>query len=159
MKTIPLTQGLFALVDEADYEILSQFKWYAQKIRHTAYAVRAIQIDGKVCKALMHRVLLGDAAAGSHVDHRDGDGLNNTRCNLRACSHAENNRNRRINKVSATGFKGVGTQKGSLVNPYRARIHTNGESKYLGCFPTPELAHAAYCEAARRFYGDFARFV
>src|ERR1043165_2122866 len=86
-REIPLTQGYVALVDDCDYEWLSQWKWCAHVAKggRTAYAFRAKGIA-------MHRVIM-NAPEGMDVDHRDHNGLNNTRANLRICTHAENQRN------------------------------------------------------------------
>lgn len=160
MKTIPLTQDLVAIVDDADYETLSQFKWHAKKHACSAYAARNIRVDGKQRTLKMHRVIMGDDATGLHVDHRDGDGLNNQRGNLRICTRSENNRNRRLNKDNVTGLKGVSAPKTmrESVNKFAAQIRVNGKCHHLGHFSTAELAHAAYCAAAVRFHGEFASF-
>ncbi|KKK50764.1 hypothetical protein LCGC14_3121750 [marine sediment metagenome] len=88
MKQIELTQGMFALVDNDVFEELSRYKWYARKGGHTFYAMRSVYLGGgqanrKNKTVLMHRVIIG-ALKGQHVDHRNGDGLYNLRCNIRA---------------------------------------------------------------------------
>src|SRR5581483_10784361 len=98
MKKIPLTQGKIALVDDADFEWLSQWKWCAQKsfTREVWYAVSHISNPApppRQRRLIMHRLIVG-AALGGEVDHRDGDGLNNQRFNLRQADHAGNMRNR-----------------------------------------------------------------
>ena len=158
MKSILLTQGLAALVDDADYDTLSQFKWHVHKDTNSAYAQRNAWIDGKRTTVRMHRELLGNAAAGLDVDHRDRNGLNNQRCNLRTCTRGENARNKKMRKDNVAGLKGVSIHKACALNPYSAQIYANGTRKSLGCFPTAELAHAAYCAAAIELHGEFARF-
>ncbi|WP_404944690.1 HNH endonuclease [Ralstonia pickettii] len=133
-------------IDVDDVEAVSGFDW---KIGSGGYAVR--HRDGKV--ELMHRVISG-AADGVLVDHKNGNKLDNRRCNLRFCCHAENMRNRKISKNNKSGFKGVYQQK----NFWRAQIKYAGKKHLLGCFATPEAAHDAYCEAAKRLHGEFARF-
>lgn len=161
MKTIPLTRGLVALVDDADFDNFSQHRWLARKRPGLAYAARATYLDGKQTLLFMHRVILGSAAHGLHVDHIDGNGLNNQRANLRACSRSENQRNRGMTKTNKTGFKGVTTTKWNRnsANKYVAQIQVHGKKRSLGYFPTPEQAHTAYCEAAKNLHGEFARLV
>jgi hypothetical protein len=108
----------------------------------------------------MHRVIMGDAATGLQIDHCDGDGLNNQRANLRVCTSSQNNWNQRISKANTTGFKGVSrpARLRGMVNCHVATIQLNGKRRYLGRFPTAEQAHAAYCEAAKKLHGEFARF-
>ena len=101
----------------------------------------------------LHRLVIG-AKPGQIVDHVSGDVLDNRRANLRVCTHAENMRNRRMQRNNRCGFKGVYPQK----NSFRAQIRANGVKYLLGSFATPERAHQAYVEAAKRLHGDFARF-
>lgn len=159
MKKIPLTQGFFALVDDADFVELSKYKWYASKTHKSVYARRKVCVAGKMISILMHRVIIGDAANGLEVDHRDGDGLNNQRDNLRACTRGENARNIKP-RPNKTGLKGVRVES-RLIKPtkkYSAQIRFNGKQIHLGLFITAEQAHAAYCEAAKRLHGEFASF-
>jgi hypothetical protein len=152
LKEIPLSQGKVALVDEADYEYLSQWKWYANKSRHTWYARRN---EGKYPfrKTIrMHRAIV-NASDNELVDHRDGNGLNNSRKNIRVCSLAENNRNCRLRKDNTTGFKGV-YKSGKKWQSY---IRYQGDMICLGTFLTPEEAARTYDAKARELFGDFAK--
>lgn len=89
-RWIPLTQGKFALVDEADYEWLNQWNWQLSN----GYAVRSRRIPkGKRQAIYMHRVVC-NAPIGTEVDHLDSDGLNNRRSNLRIATTSQNQRNR-----------------------------------------------------------------
>jgi len=88
------------------------------------------------------------------IDHKDGNRANNHIDNLRYCTQAENSRNRVRHKNNTSGFKGVSR----VGRKYRACIHANRRRIHLGCFDTPEEAHAAYCNAAREVHGEFARF-
>lgn len=89
------------------------------------------------------------------VDHIDGNGLNNAFDNLRLCTNSENGCNRGATTENKTGLKGVGWHKHS--QKWTARIQKNGKKICIGYFPTPELAHMAYCKAAAELHGDFAR--
>ena len=144
---IPLTHGKFALVDAADYALVSAFPWRAVRIRHTWYA--ETYVEG--AREYMHRLIMG-CGPGEQVDHRDGDGLNNRRRgNLRPVTHALNQANRRAVR-SASRFKGV-TRRGGR---WRAYITVDGKFRSLGTFGTPEDAARAYDKAARELFGEFA---
>jgi hypothetical protein len=94
-------------------------------------------------------------ACCEEIDHKDGNGLNNQRSNLRVTLHGKNSMNRRCNKNNSTGFKGVRFSK--FHGKFQAQIQFCGTKKHLGYFFTPEEAHAAYKTAAIRFHGEFAR--
>jgi len=94
MKRIPLTQGKFAIVDDADFEWLSQWKWRARKDYNTWYAIRRVVRGSCRTTTSIHRQIM-EAKPGSQVDHRNRDGLDNRRCNLRFCTNAQNAMNQR----------------------------------------------------------------
>lgn len=87
------------------------------------------------------------------VDHKDLRRSNNRLSNLRNCDISENLMNAKAHRDNTSGFKGVTRNK----KRWSASIQARGESKYLGTFDTPELAHAAYAQAAAQFHGEFAR--
>ena len=98
MKKIPLTQGKFALIDDKDFELVSKYKWCACKIYNTFYAVTSVsKPDNRIAKIYMHRLIL-NPPAGFGVDHRDINGLNNRRYNLRPCNRTQNAQNQRPQK-------------------------------------------------------------
>lgn len=150
MICIPLTQGKHAVIDNDDWDSVSMFKWFAIKHRNTFYA-RA-KIDGRAVP--MHRLILGTIGTSAICDHADGNGLNNSRANLRICSAQENSLNRRKRSDNSTGFKGVQFRKNR--NKFIAVITVDGKTRRVGSFNTPEEAHAAYCEAAAKYHGEFA---
>jgi hypothetical protein len=156
MKEIPLTRGLTAIVDDADYERLSKFKWRADAC---GYAVRDIphpRRPGRKTVEFMHRALLGlpfgDKRQG---DHRNTCRQDNRRENLRVATNAENNRNKRLTKDNTSGLKGASWH--SRDRKWLSQIQLNGKNVHLGRFDSAEEAHAAYCKAAREFHGEFAR--
>ena len=89
------------------------------------------------------------------VDHMDGNPSNNKIENLRAADRLSNMKNMRRPSTNTTGFKGVRFHKQS--RKWTAQIVSDKKQKYLGIFETPEAAHAAYCSAALRLHGEFAR--
>ena len=144
MKTIPLTQGQFAIVDDGDYEELNQYKWFAQWSPHTRsyYAARQIRMsNGKQTQERIHRVILGlergDKRIGDHLNHVT---LDNRRSNIRIATGSMSNRNRRC--------KGWTQQDGK----YRVRIMVDGISKHIGLYDDPPEARAAYLEAKRLYH-------
>jgi hypothetical protein len=153
---IELTQGRFAIVDAGDAPALLAYSRQASKSDRmvdsyeTYYARRAERgPDGKPRYVQMHRQIM-DAPEGVEVDHRDGDGLNNRRYNLRVCTHAQNGANQRIPKNNRSGFKGVYRQKDC--DGWCAKIR----STYLGLYDSAEEAARAYDTAAVRTFGEFA---
>ena len=145
---ISISQGLSATVDAADFAWLSRFKWHAARRKHTTYV--ATNIRGR--SVLMHRLVLG-AVAGQIVDHRDGNGLNNTRENLRIATPAENSANHKGQGES--GFPGVRRIGGA----WCATVNPDGLEIYLGRYSSKEEAAGVSVAAARRVFGEFVRDV
>ena len=153
MKKIPLTQGKFALIDDKDFELVGQHNWHAVKDRKTFYACTKIREDnGKQATLRMHRLIL-DSSGGLDIDHRDSNGLNNRRSNLRACTHQENSRNQRPKRGSSK-YKGVSWNKQR--NKWQTHITINGKVRYLGRSVDEVEAAKAYDEAASELFGEFA---
>ena len=150
-KSIPLTQGKFALVDDEDFEYLNQYKW---QISNNGYAVRQSRINGGNPKTiLMHREIISPDTY-LYVDHVNMDKLDNRRKNLRVCSNSQNQRNRK-KQPNNSGYKGVFFYKEK--KKWRASIWVDGKPLYLGLFESPELAANAYDEEAKKYFGEFAR--
>jgi hypothetical protein len=155
MKTIALSQGQVALVDDEDYEELAKHKWCAQWARtaRTFYGYRKTRTEsGTWVGVTMHRAILG-ASAGQQVDHRNHNGLDNRRENLRLCTRAENNRNARKRRDSASRYKGVALLPSGR---WRASMRLDGRMKHLGVFATETEAALAYNRAASAASGEFA---
>jgi hypothetical protein len=150
MKTITLSQGKVALVDDEDFDWLSKFRWYAKRPNSTSelfYAVAHVPGTRRhFPKVKMHKLLLPDA---KEVDHINGDSLDNQRHNLRAVTKSQNMMNMKRHRDNVSGFKGVSRHQ----KRWCARIH----NEFLGTFPSAiEAARAYDVEASARF-GQFAR--
>lgn len=145
--TINLTQQKVCIVDADDFLPLSQFKWCAVNYKGRFYACR--NCNGKLL--LMHRSILGLTNPRIIVDHADGDGLNNTRANLRIATRSQNGINRSALKHSSK-FKGVHCYRGA----WRAAIGHNLKTIFLGHFKDAEAAARAYDAKAIELYGQFA---
>lgn len=154
MKQIELTKGQFALVDDEDFEELNQFKWHAIVARDTFYAVRKIYTNKEKVSTMMHRVILGTTNKKIQIDHKDGNGLNNQKNNLRESTASQNQSNTSYQKNNAFKHKGVGWHKGA--SKYRARITLNGKEYHLGLFEDIIDAAKAYDEKAKELFGEFA---
>lgn len=161
IRYVPLTQGYVAIVDAEDYERVSQFKWVAAVIRRkdgtirNVYAQRNIPwSDRKGATQRMHRFISGLSDSKIQGDHKNHNGLDNRRDNLRSCDNTRNCHNTRLRPSSTSGAKGVSWDDEAM--RWRARITVNGKVKHLGRFGFKEQAAAAYNEAAKKYFGEFA---
>lgn len=152
-KRIPLfgkhNKGRYALVDDEDYERLSQFRWWCMK---EGYAGRK---EG-YRSILMHRDIMGVTARHLVVDHINHDTLDNQRANLRVSTIQENARNQKPqqDREMASPYKGVGWSK--RLGLWVASIVVDKHRVDLGNFFTQREAAAAYNAAALELFGDFA---
>lgn len=159
-KTIPLTQGKVAIVDDADYERFSKIKWQALWNLGTQsfYAARRASIAERLLGApktiYMHREV-NRTPKGKQTDHISHDTLDNTRGNLRTATTAENGQNQGKHKDNTSGYKGVTLDKQR--QKWKAQIQVNGKHKNIGYFDDPEDAARAYQTAAKELHGEFAR--
>ena len=121
ISLIPLTQGKYAIVDTEDYDWLMQWRWFAVKNGRTYYAGRntyLVQTGGlKRTRIHMHRVIM-QTPLGSEIDHCNHNGLDNRKCNMRICTHAENLQNQRQTKHCTSKYKGQRTVRRICVCEY-----------------------------------------
>ena len=156
-RLISLTQGQVAIVDTQDYERLAAFKWCATKRSKepSPYAMRSDVSGGKKKSIYMAREIMGFPSNGLLVDHINHDTLDNRRDNLRIATPEQNRHNSRGQQLSSTKYKGVFEVKYKIINRFKSSIVVNGVRKFLGYFPTPELASEAYETEAKNMQGDF----
>lgn len=154
MKKIKLTQGKYALVDDSDYEWLSQWKWcYSQgRKNQDGYAVRKIWIKEtqKTKTIRMHRLIL-NLSRGELIDHINGDTLDNRRINLRKCNYLQNGHNRKMSRRNTSGYKGIYPHK----SKWRAYIGFNKKLIFLGDYKNIEDAIKVRNLAEERYFGEF----
>lgn len=157
MKKIKLTQGQFAIVDDADYEKLSKYKWHIHKdLSGNLYARRTSSGGrGKHFEISMSRQILGlEKGDRREVDHINHNTLDNRRDKLRICSHRQNSSNRKLRSNTTSKYKGVCWHK--LAKKWMAGIMIKGKSKYLGLYDSEINAALVYNEVAKKYFGEFA---
>lgn len=148
MKELFTRAGHKILVDDEDYEMLSQFKWHVSKTNtHTLYAMRHAVINGKRTKVYLHREILKNPS--SLIDHKDRNGLNCQKNNMRISNKSENGQNR--NPSGAIPFLGVTVHK----DKFRMQIWIKGK-RYSKLCNTPEEAALEYNAYAKKLYGEDA---
>ncbi len=152
MRELPLTQGKVALVDDDDYERVAQYKWHAYQARHGRwYAKRHTSRTTGRHTLYLHRFILNVV---SHIDHKNHDGLDNRRCNLRPATRNQNNRNRGMSCRNRIGYKGVRRARNN--QRWGALITVNNKQIWLGMFNSQIDAARAYDAKARELHGEFA---
>lgn len=143
MKTITLTQGKVALVDDEDYELVSSYVWH-----FNVYAKRkSRKIEGSARNINMHTFIMGRKS----LDHINRNKLDNRRSNLRVCTPGQNMANRAPYHGK---FKGVSWNKKH--KSWVAQLQVNRHAKHIGYFKTAKDAARAYDERAKETWGEFA---
>jgi hypothetical protein len=157
-RSIVLTRGYVAWVDEARFSDLCRWKWNADIGKHgQVYAFRRLSEDES--KALgrktirMHRQIKSDPK-GMYVDHRDGDGLHNWDANLRVATAAQNAYNKMVRKPAKSGL--IGAHFDKRRRKYFSTIGHEGQTIYIGMFDTAEEASEAYKRKAAELHGEFS---
>ena len=153
-KKIPLSQGMFAVVDDADFEWLSRHKWHVTIRGSRCYAVRHIKYNGKRTKIYMHRVIL-NPPPNKETDHINGDGLDNRRSNLRACTRSQNQMNKRKQPGCSSKYKGVNWDKRR--RKWQLQVGRRKNQRHLGYFDDEREAAAVYNAEAIERFGAFAK--
>lgn len=153
-QVVSKKHGAFeVLIDDEDFDNVMQYKWFIVKSRRTFYAVRKIyDSDGKRKNQFLHRFLLQQNDSRIKVDHKDNNGLNNRRDNIRLATVLQNNQNCRRRLDNTSGFRGVSRNKSGK---FVAIISINTKLVYLGSYNTAEEASAAYEAKAMEIHGEF----
>lgn len=147
---IPLSGGGVALVDEFDAaRVIAAGPWHARPHGRTTYAQRHVtRADGARTTQQMHTLIMGVVG----VDHRNHDGLDNRRSNLRPASQSQNTANQRQRRDNTSGYRGVSRKRRRWI----AQIRVNGVQQHIGTYDTPVAAARAYDAAASAAFGEFA---
>jgi len=159
-KEIELTKGHKAIVDDDDFDWVSQFKWISTSNGKRVRAGRWTRNeDGERKFIFLYRSIMEKhglmAPDRPEIDHINGDSLDDRKSNLRCCTRAENLRNRWGSSMSHTGVKGVSWNAAN--RNWNAQIGLDGRKIHLGTFSTIEEAKKAYDRAAAGLFGDFVR--
>jgi HNH endonuclease len=149
----PLSSKFWTLVDDEDNWALS-YVWHFRTDDYTYYVYRTLKLDGKWIKKQLHREIL-DAPPGVQIDHRNGNGLDNRRENLRLATNTQNSYNARRSRRNTSGIKGVSWNKHN--QRWEAYIRANGKRRHLGYYQQLEDAAAARTKAELEYHGEFAR--
>jgi hypothetical protein len=154
--SVPLSRGMFAIIDKIDVNIVGLYNWHVACGKGLCYAQRNIPKEKrkpggpKVIK--MHRFIMG--LNGPMVDHKDGDGLNNRRNNIRHATSNQNGVNRKKSRRNQSGYKGVTRTKEGY---WRGVIAYQGKQWSLSHTRTPEESARIYDLYAIVYHGEFAR--
>lgn len=143
------------IIDDCDFELLKPYRWYLSKCGRNLHRIQIrASAKGKDAtkgiKISPHRLIMSPQNKSIHIDHIDGDVLNNKRSNLRLCSNAENSRNRaKLPSAKGSRYKGV--------RPHRNKWRAFLKGKHIGLYEHEYVAAIMYDIMAKTIYGEFAR--
>lgn len=142
---VPIGKGLFALVDDDDYELVSNYRWHSHRGRNSGLCYASSNIK-------MHR-LITNAPLGIMVDHINGDSLDNRRENLRLCTNAQNQQNTK-GRGGTSKYKGVSFNIKS--GKWAGSFISDGRHYYCGLFESEEECAMAVDKKRFEVCGEFA---
>lgn len=154
-KLVPLTQGKSAIVDPEDFDWLDHWRWHVDR----GYAVRRSWRDEDNRRRVqMHQAIFEHygVTITAHVDHINGDPLDNRKSNLRLATCSQNLANSKLRKDNKSGFKGVSFNQAQ--KKWFATINVGKKDIFLGRYGIKEEAALAYNKATAKYFGEFANF-
>ena len=152
---VKLSNGHDTLIDWEDRGLMDWFTWHAARDHGNIYVRAGTKKAGLNTLINLHRLIMC-AGNGMQVDHINGNGLDNRKCNLRICTHAQNQRNQSVRQGNySSKYKGVHYCKTEKV--WRAAIRVNGVRIHLGQYKTELEAARVYDKAAITHHKEFAR--
>ncbi len=160
MKEVKISKtDKVALVDDEDYKLVSQYTWHlatAGRSDKVLYARAHDEFVDKKSKSIFMHKLITKTDRHTRIDHKDRNGLNNQKYNLRIATSSQNSANR-IKTTSKTKYKGVKINESHIIGiSFLAYIGFQKKTIYLGAFSTEEAAAGAYNRAATKLFGEFA---
>jgi hypothetical protein len=156
MIIIPLSQGKSAMIDDDDADMVSRFKWciHKNKTCYTEYATASVPQSGKRNRKIyLHSLIM--RFPKNRIDHRDGNGLDCRKHNLREATCSQNAMNQRFRKNNTTGFRGVVFIRDGRKKPYRVMIRVNRKHIFVGSCETAVEAAKAYNDASHKHHGEY----
>lgn len=153
MAEIKIAGGFIALVDDEDYEIVNKYKWRVIEKNLNTYATTSIRKGGKKATVRMHRLIM-NPPADMQVDHKNHNGLDNRRHNLRVCTASQNGANRRKQAGMKYKYRGIWFDK--RAGKFGAQIKVNYKLIHIGFYDDDAAAARAYDEKAKELFGEFA---
>jgi hypothetical protein len=160
-RLIPLTQGEYAKVDPEDYEWLMQYNWTAIRKENSWYATRSMSVLGKSVQCYMHRMIMFYSNPNfeirntkQFVDHKNHDGRDNRKANLRIATAKQNCWNRNVRRGSSSKYIGVSWLESR--SKWQVTAYIGGKSRFIGYFEDEETAARAYDAAVLGERGEFA---
>lgn len=153
MKSIPLSKGQIAMIDDEDYERVSEFKWYALWNKDTQSYYAARSAGGRINKHIeyLHRFIM-QTPKGMICDHRNHNTLDDRKSNLRNCTPAQSSLNTRMSTRNTTGHRCITLRR----NKYRVVIKADTKTIFDRVFPTLDEAIVFRDKAIAKHHGDFA---
>lgn len=143
MKIILAKNGKEIFIDDYDFELVSQYSWYYRKYKHyTPYVITRAIYNGAYKWFFIHQLIMGTIGGNQKIDHKDGNGLNNQRDNLRIATTSDNAKNKKPRGSS----KYMGVSK--HLYGWLARINIKGKQRHIGVFKCEIDAAKAYNKAA-----------